>query len=270
MTFGSVLFGTSLTQSVSVANTGQQVLNVTGISITGTNAADFSAATGQCATVAAGAKCSLQISFHPSADVSESARLSIQDDAAGSPHSVALTGKGLNPVTWATPPSSTTATTNSGGSASYSLSLTNSAPATDTLKVSCNGAPQYATCIPNPSSLTLTPGQTASISVTISTNDATAASVKEMMPFNRATLAVVIFLPLLSLSRRRAWKMAAMGGVIFIATALFGCGGGISTSTVTPPPAKNAKTTAPGTYVLQVVVSDGTFTQTQKITLIVQ
>jgi hypothetical protein len=265
--FGSALLGTDVTQSISVANIGQQLLHVTGISITGTNAADFSAATGQCATVAAGTKCSLQISFHPSADVSESAQLSIQDDAAGSPHSVALTGKGLNPVTWATPPSSTTATTNSGGNANYSLSLTSSEPATDTVKVTCSGAPQYATCIPNPSSLTLTPGQTAPISVTISTNNATAASAKRATPFNRATLVFVIFLPLLSLSRRRVWKMAALGGVIFIATALSGCGG---TSTVTPSPTTNAQTTAPGTYVLQLVASDGTFTQTQKITLIVQ
>jgi hypothetical protein len=266
--FGSVLLGTSVTQSASVANIGQQLLHVTNISISGTNAADFSAATGQCATVAAGAKCSLQISFHPSADVSEGAHLSIQDDSAGSPHSVALTGEGLNPVTWATPPSSTTATTNSGGSASYSLSLTSSAPATDTVKVTCSGAPQYATCTPSPSSLTLTPGQAASISVTVTTNNATAASARKVTPFNRATLAFVIFLPLLSLSRRRVWKMAAVGGVIFIATALSGCGGG--TSTVTPPPTTNARTTAPGTYVLQVVASDGTFTQTQKITLIVQ
>ena len=170
-------------------------------------------------------------------------------------------------MTWATPPSSTTATTNSGGNANYSLSLTSSAPATDTVKVTCSGAPQYATCIPNPSSLILTPGQTAPISVIISTNNATAASAKKVTPFNRATLAFVIFLPLLSLSRHRVWKMAALGGIIFIATALSGCGGN---STVTPPPTTNAQTTEPGTYVLQVVASDGTFTQTQKITLIVQ
>jgi hypothetical protein len=265
--FGSVLLGTSVTESVSVANIGEQLLHVTGISILGTNAADFSAATGQCAIVAAGAKCSLQISFHPSADVSESAQLSIQDDGAGSPHSVALAGKGLDTVTWAAPPSSTTASTNSGGTASYSLSLTSSAPATDTVKVTCNGAPQNATCIPTPSSLTLTPGQTAPISVTISTSNATAASANRATPFNRAALALVIFVPLLSLSRRRVYKMAALAGIIFVATALSGCGG---SSTVTSPPATNAQTTAPGTYVLQVVASDGTFTQTQNITLIVQ
>ena len=265
--FGSVLLGTSVTQSVSVANIGQQLLHVTGISITGANAADFSAATGQCATIAAGANCSLQVSFHPSADVSESSQLSIQDDAAAVPHTVALSGTGLDPVTWTTPPSSATATTNSGGTATYSLSLTSSAPATDTVKVTCSGAPQYATCTPTPSSLPLTPGHAASISVTVATNNATAASAKNVKPFNRATLAFVIFLPLLSISRRRAWNMAALGAIIFIATALSGCGG---TGTITSVPTANAKTTTPGTYVLQVVVSDGTFTQTQRITLIVQ
>jgi hypothetical protein len=265
--FGNVVLGTRVTQSISISNAGQQPLTVSDISTTGTNAADFSAASGQCATVAAAAKCSIEVSFYPSANISESAQLSIQDNAAGSPHLVNLTGTGVDAVTWATPPSSTTATTNSGGNANYSLSLTSSASATDTIKVTCNGAPQYATCIPNPSSLTLTPGQTAPISVTISTNNATAASAKRATPFNRATLAFAIFLPLLSLSRRRVWKMAALGGVIFMATALSGCGGN---NTVTPPPTTNAQTTAPGTYVLQVVASDGMSTQTQKITLIVQ
>jgi hypothetical protein len=103
--------------------------------------------------------------------------------------------------------------------------------------------------------------------VTVATNNATAASAKNVKPFNRATLAFVIFLPLLSISRRRAWNMAALGAIIFIATALSGCGG---TGTITSVPTANAKTTTPGTYVLQVVVSDGTFTQTQRITLIVQ
>jgi hypothetical protein len=265
--FGNVVLGSHATQSLSVTNTGQQPLSVTGTSMTGANAADFSAATGQCATVAAGAKCSLQIGFQPSATSPESAELSIQDDAPGSPHSVALTGQGFNSITWASPPSSTTAATTSGGTASYSLSLTNSASTADTVQITCSGAPQYATCSPTPPSLIVTPGQTASLSVAVSTSSAAVTSAKAVTPFSRTTLTLVIWLPLLPFVRRRTRTIAALGSII-IAIALVGCGG---SSTVAPsPPTTSAHNTAPGTYILQVVASNGTFTQTQRITLIVQ
>jgi hypothetical protein len=55
----------------------------------------------------------------------------------------------------------------------------------------------------------------------------------------------------------------------FIACVLLGCGGSSSNST-TPPPTTSTQTTPAGTYTLQVVASSGSFSQTQKLTLIVQ
>ncbi|HTF62529.1 MAG TPA: chitobiase/beta-hexosaminidase C-terminal domain-containing protein, partial [Edaphobacter sp.] len=45
--FGSVALGSNVTQPIDIANTGQQALSITAISVTGTNAADFIAAPGQ-------------------------------------------------------------------------------------------------------------------------------------------------------------------------------------------------------------------------------
>jgi hypothetical protein len=267
--FDNITLGSSLTQSIAIGNTGNQPLNITAISVTGTNAADFSVAPGQCPAVAAGASCSLQISFHPSADVSESAQLSISDDAPGSPHSVALTGKGVDPLAWASPPSSTTATTMSGSTAKYDLSVTSGASFSGNVTVTCTGAPHYATCTPSPTSLKLTPGQTASISVAVATSNATTSSAGRIAPFRRAEFAFIIFFPLLGLRSRRLRKMAAVTVAAFIACVLLGCGGSSSNST-TPPPTTSTQTTPAGTYTLQVVVSSGSFSETQKLTLIVQ
>jgi hypothetical protein len=266
--FGGVMLGSSATQSIAISNTGQQLLNLTALSVTGTNAADYSVAAGQCPTIAAGASCILQIGFHPSADVSENAQLSIVDSAPGSPQSVALTGKGIDPVAWAAPPSSTTSTTTSGGTAKYDLSMTSGASFSGNVTITCTGAPQYATCTPNPTSLKLSPGQTASISVAVATSNAATASVERIAPFRGAELAFVFCFPLLALRSLRFRIIGAVGATAFIACVLLGCGG--SSGNATPPPTTSAKATPAGTYTLHVVASSGGFSQTQKLTLIVQ
>jgi HYDIN/CFA65/VesB-like, Ig-like domain len=266
--FGSVGLGSTVSKSVSIADTGQQPLTISAISIAGTNAADFTAAPGQCPTVATGASCSLQVSFHPSADVSENAQLSISDDASGSPQSVDLTGTGVAPAVWTAPATSTTATTTSGGIANYALSLTSDPSFSGNLTLTCTGVPQYATCTLTPSTLTITPGQTASVSVAVATTNPTTVSAEILAPLNRITLASAICLPLLGWRSHCLRKMAALVALTLIACVVFGCGG--SSSVATPAAAISAQKTPAGTYTLQVAASNGTFTQTQKLTLVVQ
>jgi hypothetical protein len=266
--FGSVPLGTSVTHSIAIANTGQQPLSITAISVTGTNAADFSVAAGQCPTVATGASCSLQISFHPSADLAESAQLSISDGAAGSPQSVSLSGKGVAPVAWAAPPSSSTATTTSGGTASYALSISSGSSFSGKVTITCAGAPQYATCTPNPSTLDLTPGQTASIKVGVTTSVASAVSAVPLAPFHGATIVYVISLPLLGLGNRRSRRSLALALGILVGCVVLGCGG--SSTSPTLPVAAAPQNTPAGTYTLQVTATAGSFTQIQKLTLVVQ
>jgi hypothetical protein len=266
--FGGVTLGTNSTQPVAIANIGQQPLTITAVSITGTNAADFTAAPGQCPTIAAGASCPLQVSFHPSADVPESAQLSLSDNAGGTPPSVSLTGKGLDPVAWATPPSSTTATTTSGSTASYALSLAGDSAFSGNVAIVCSGAPQYATCTPNPATLTLTPGQAVSINVAVATSNAAAASAGHFARLDGTMVIYVISLPLLGFGNRRSRKAIALAMGILAACVALGCGG--SSSTTTPPVTAAAQKTPPGTYTLQVTATAGNFTQKESLTLVVQ
>ena len=87
----------SVAQQVTVTNTGTTALTITSIAIAGTNTADFGE-TNTCpispATLAASSNCVVSIRFKPSRVGTESAALSISDNAFGSPQSVSLSGQG--------------------------------------------------------------------------------------------------------------------------------------------------------------------------------
>src|SRR5712664_3813069 len=95
LTFTSQTVGTtSAAQTVTRANTGNARLNLTSIAVTGTNSGDF-AQTNNCgSSVAAGANCTISVTFTPTAPGTRSSSLSITDNASGSPQSVSLTGTG--------------------------------------------------------------------------------------------------------------------------------------------------------------------------------
>ncbi|HWI51750.1 MAG TPA: S-layer homology domain-containing protein [Symbiobacteriaceae bacterium] len=85
---------TSGPQSFTLTNTGTAVLTVSSIGITGTNAGDF-AQTNNCGgSVAAGASCTINVTFTPGAAGARNAALSVSDNADGSPHTAALSGTG--------------------------------------------------------------------------------------------------------------------------------------------------------------------------------
>jgi len=85
----------SSSQTVTLTNSGNASLTITGISITGANGADFSQTNTCGSAVAAGGGCSIAVTFTPSASGTRTASLSIADNAtAGSPQAVSLTGTG--------------------------------------------------------------------------------------------------------------------------------------------------------------------------------
>ena len=92
MNFGSLAVGASSTaQRVTVSNTGSAPLLFSGIALNGANAADFVLSTTCSTVVAAGANCTLSITFKPSAAGSKAASLVFYANVAGVPQ-VALTG----------------------------------------------------------------------------------------------------------------------------------------------------------------------------------
>src|SRR5439155_1744040 len=94
LAFGNQNTGTtSAPQTVTVSNTGNANLVVSGVTLGGTNPDQF-AQTNTCTTVAAGGSCTVSVTFTPSATDTRTAELSIASNAAGSPASVALSGTG--------------------------------------------------------------------------------------------------------------------------------------------------------------------------------
>jgi hypothetical protein len=79
---------------VTLTNTGSVTLNISGITITGTDSGDF-VQTNTCdSSVAAGKQCTISVTFQPKAKGTRSAAVSISDDGGGSPQKVPLSGTG--------------------------------------------------------------------------------------------------------------------------------------------------------------------------------
>ena len=95
LTFGSQTVGTSGTpQTITLSNTGNGALSITSVTVTGTNAKDFSETNDCGSSVAAGGNCTISVTFTPSASGSRTASVSITDNASGSPQAVSLSGTG--------------------------------------------------------------------------------------------------------------------------------------------------------------------------------
>src|SRR3954471_9884895 len=91
---------TSASQTVTVRNTGNGPLTVSGLALGGANAGDFTITGTTClaASVPAAGTCTVNVAFAPTAVGTRTASLLIADNAGGSPQSVALTGTGIAPV----------------------------------------------------------------------------------------------------------------------------------------------------------------------------
>lgn len=134
LTFSGQMVNTSSSaRSVTLTNSGTGPLTVTSISVTGTNASDFSQ-TNTCpsgsSTLAAGSTCSISVTFKPGATGSRSASISIADNAGGSPQTVPLSGTGTAPAVSLSPTSLTFLSQSVGTSSpTQSVTVTNTGTA---------------------------------------------------------------------------------------------------------------------------------------------
>jgi len=95
LSFGDQSVGTtSVAETVTMTNVGTTMLTISGISVTGINAGDFSKTHTCGGTLGAGASCSISVKFHPSATGARSAAISISDNGGSSPQKVPLSGTG--------------------------------------------------------------------------------------------------------------------------------------------------------------------------------
>lgn len=97
LTFASQALNTSsAAQAITLMNSGNAALTITGVTVTGANAGDFSETTTCGASVAAGANCSISVTFKPTAAGARTAAINVADNAAGTPQTVALAGTGAS------------------------------------------------------------------------------------------------------------------------------------------------------------------------------
>ena len=101
--FGTVVTGSSATETVTVTNegeTGDTDITVSGVSVTGTDAGEFSTDFAGSTTLAPGESLDVQVTFTPSDAQAKGATLEVSHDApnTASPLSVSLSGEGASDV----------------------------------------------------------------------------------------------------------------------------------------------------------------------------
>jgi hypothetical protein len=95
LTFASQTHGTtSAGQTITITNSGTAALIISGVTVSGTNKNDFAVANNCGSVVGAGASCTLTVTFTPAGTGSESAVISIADNAANSPQGLTVLGSG--------------------------------------------------------------------------------------------------------------------------------------------------------------------------------
>lgn len=170
-------------QGVTLTNTGTATLNITGVTLSGTNSADFSLTQTCGSSLATGAGCAINVTFSPKAAGARVASVNVADNAQASPQMIPLNGTAiLAPSVSLSATSLTFAAQNEGtASPAQTITLTNtgSAPLTVTNTAATGGFAQTNNC---PASLaaaakcvitvTFTPAATGNVygSVTITDN----------------------------------------------------------------------------------------------------
>jgi hypothetical protein len=162
LTFGNeTVGGTSSAQTVTITNTGTQTLTFTPFQAIG----DYSQ-TNTCTsnTLNVGQSCTVSVTFSPTSSGARNGSLAINDNAAGSPQVVALSGTGVAQFTLAS--SSPNVTTLIGnGTATFSISAAAPNGFTGNITLSCPSTltGSGGTCTFNPA--TILPGQTSTLTI---------------------------------------------------------------------------------------------------------
>jgi hypothetical protein len=272
ISFPAQYVGTSgLPQSVTVTNNGDAPLSITNVT---TSAADFGTLNACGSTVAAGSSCAIGVFFDPTASGARPGTLTINDNAPGSPHTVALNGTGqdfsLAPVTPAS------ATVSAGLTANYTVAVSPAGGFNQTVALTCTGGPALSTCMVTPSSVPLNGTVATNVAVSVTTM---AALPPLVMPFPKGEyrlpyliaelLALLLLVGLLVSCKGRPRLAYGLALLVFLSSVamMSACGGG---NTVNNP----KQGTPPGTYPLVV---SGSFTSgstklthSANLTLVVQ
>jgi hypothetical protein len=243
-TFTSQFVGTSgLPQTVTVTNNGDAPLSIASVTA---SPSDFGTLSACGNSLAGGASCSIGVFFDPTTSGARTGTLTINDNGPGSPQTVALSGTGEDFSMASVAP---TATVTAGQTATYSISVSPGGGFSQTVSLSCAGAPSLSTCTVSPSSVALNGMSAASVKITVSTT-APSFAIREgprMSPPNRPIFRLVlVFMLLLILAmmasligsrRERTYSLATVFPLLLLLSLgimMAACGGGGGGGTKNP------------------------------------
>jgi hypothetical protein len=220
--FGNQVVGTaSATQTLTVGNTGNAALSITGLTFGGAHSGDFAQTGGTCnagTSVAAGASCTVQLTFTPAAAGARSATLTVAHNAGSGSSALTLSGTGVSatPVAGASPTALGFAQTLGTTSTPQAVTLSNG-----------GGAPLALT------SITLTGAQAIDFDLASGTTCAAGSSVAA----GASCVIYVVFTPSANGSRAATLSIAHNAAGSPTTIALSGTGSGTPLPAVTVGPA---------------------------------
>lgn len=163
----------STTKSTTLTMNGGAELVLSGLSITGTNAADFTQ-TNTCGSLPANLgpymSCAATVTFTPHGYGKRTASLVFTDNASNSPQKIALSGSGPDFTVSANPTSTSVTRPNP---VSSTITLTPLTGFNQTISLGCLGAPANSTCKVSPSNVTLDGTNPATTTMTLQTTSTT-------------------------------------------------------------------------------------------------
>jgi hypothetical protein len=258
-----VVGSSSAAQPVTLSNTGNQILT-----LVLTVSANFTETDNCGMALAAGANCTINVSFAPTTSGTLTGTLSIADNAAGSPQTVSLSGTAsTSPPDFSiavSPGGSSSATVPAGAAASYSLTVGPELGFNQTVSLTCSGAPSLATCAVSPSTVTLDGTNSKTVNITVTTTaPSSLLPLPRVRPISGESRMLLVWLELvailaLGVSLRRAadgWsagpdvvkrsanarlRPALLCAIFFAVAAFAACGGG-GGSNSPPPPVRRAR-----------------------------
>jgi hypothetical protein len=175
-TFSSQLVGASSSPAaIQLVNTGNVSLTLNSIAIIGSNGSEFSQ-TNTCGNgLAAGASCTVNVSFTPAAGGLRTASLSVSDNQAGSPQSIPLFGSGSDftlSVAAFSP-----ATITAGSSATSAVTVSSLAGFSGSVALACgSGLASGVSCSFNPNTVTVSANGAATSALTVNTTQTSPAA----------------------------------------------------------------------------------------------
>jgi len=280
LSFGSHLINSTTSASpITLANTGNVPLNITGIVLAGSPSASGGfAQTNTCgSSLAPASSCTITATFDPTAVGNSVGTLTVTDNASASPQVIPLSGTAVDFSITAAPGGSPSATVPAGQSTTYNLQIQGD-QFTGMVNLACSGAPANASCsVPPDTSVTgNTPAPFQAKIVTSASSSSLPITLRFRTRGSRqlisaAALALALVASMFLMATRYRELRTVLWLVVFMAAAtlIAGCAGANvsgngKSSSGNPTPA-----TAPGTYTLTVTGTYNGGTRTLNLTLTV-